>query len=181
MGLDLSHFKVIKEDEQTLFRPQEFNVVDFPEEFKAKFKDYLYYQEVEYIDWRATFQKLMQLSFEEFYERYDQFMETSEGVYHFCTKDCDNPWDDPQKFAIHVNQCETLKQNDPHIKATCEGYQRGCMREEFYKTFDHNQAVIDESVVKSMSKMCDGPECVENFIEQFILNWTDRSFVHIDY
>ena len=80
MGLDLSHFRVIKEDEQTTFRPQEFNIVDFPEDFKEKFKDYFFYQEVEYVDWESTFQKLMQLSFEEFYERYDQFMETADGV-----------------------------------------------------------------------------------------------------
>lgn len=181
MGLDLSHFKVIKEDEKPTFRPQEFNVVDFPEEFRTKFKDYLFYREVEYVDWESTFQKLMQLSFDEFHDRYDQFMETSEGVYHFCTKDHENPWDDPQKFAIHISQCETMEQNDPHVMATCEGYQRGCMKEIFYKTFDGNQVVIDEEVVKSMSKMCDGPECVENFIVQFILNWTDRSFVHVDY
>ena len=181
MGLDLSHFKVIKEDEKPTFRPQEFNVVDFPEEFRTKFKDYLFYREVEYVDWESTFQKLMQLSFDEFHDRYDQFMETSEGVYHFCTKDHENPWDDPQKFAIHISQCETMEQNDPHVMATCEGYQRGCMKEILYKTFDGNQVVIDEEVVKSMSKMCDGPECVENFIEQFILNWTDRSFVHVDY
>lgn len=181
MGLDLSHFKVVKEGDKSAQRPQEFNVADFPEEFKTKFKDYIFYRKVEYIDWEATFQKLMQLSFDEFHERYDQFMETSEGVFHFCTKDHENPWGDPQKFAIHVDQCETMEQDDPHVMATREGYQRGCMRESFYKTFDGYQVIFDEEAVKSMSKMCDGPECVENFIEQFILNWADRSFVQVDY
>lgn len=181
MGLDLSHFKVIKITEKLNSRVQEFNVSDFPEEFKIKFKDYVFYRDVEYIDWDKTFKKLMQLSFDEFYQLFDQFMETSEGVFHFCTKGYENPWDDPQKFTIHVNQCETLKHSDPHVLASFEGYQRGGMKGVFYSSFDGNQVVIDKSVTKSMLNMCDGSECVENFIEQFILNWNDNSFIHVDY
>lgn len=180
MGLDLSHFKVIREG-KTGPSIHEFNLVDAPEEFKEKFKDFIFYREVEYIDWPATFQKLMQMSFDEFHEKYDQFMETAEGVFHFCSSGHENPWDDPNKFAIHVDQCETMVQNDPHINAKCEGYQRNCMKPIFYQTFDENQMVWDKATVKSMTQMCDGPECVENFIEQFILNWADESFVNISY
>ena len=180
MGLDLYHHVVMK-PEMASFGSEKENIAEFPECCKEKFKDYVFYEDVEYIDWEATVQKLMQISFEEFSEKYEMFMESSEGLYYFCPKDSENPWDDPGKFVLHHAQCEKIIQSDPHLVVKCVGGQRGGVKPEFYKHFDAYEVICDEARVKEMAKYCDGPEQVESFIENFLLNWTEYSFATVSY
>lgn len=184
MGLDLFHNKVVSPDLGKKFGYYMENVVEFSDAFKEKFKDRIFYQDVEYIDWETTFQKLMQMSVDQFYEQYDMYGEISteeESLFKFCTKDCENPFDDPNKFTIPQSQCITIIQSDPHIIYKGIGYVRKCMNEGFYRTYDPHAVIIDKEEVKRMSKFCASPDCMETFLESFIVNWCDDSYVEVNY
>lgn len=181
MGLDLYHSVPVKIDDALNTRSSKQNLSEFPEMCKEKLKDFIFYEDVTYIDWEATFQAVMQMSCDEFYEQFELFMERDDGVFFFCTKDCENPWEDPNKFTINDSQCKFLVQSDPHIFVKSLGGMRGGMKQSFYSLFKPNEVICSVDRVKEMSKHTDSPENFEMFIENFINNWTKFSFVEVSY
>jgi hypothetical protein len=180
MGLDLYHHIVLKPD-ATAPGCEKENIAEFPECCKEKFKDFIFYENVTYIDWEATVQKLMQMSFDEFSDKYEQFMSRSDGLFYFCPAGSENPWADPNKFTISQNQCEMVVKGDPHLFIKCIGGQRGGVKGEFYRHFDSFEIICEKDKVKEIVQFCDGPEQVESFIENFLLNWSDLSFATVNY
>ena len=184
MGLDLFHNMVVAPELGEKFGYYMENVIEFPDSFKEKFKDRIFYRDVEYVDWEATVQKLFQMSLTDFYDKYENYGEmerNGETLYSFCTKDCENPFDDPNRFMIPLSQCEKVVQSDPHIIYKSLGGVRKCMSDGFYRAYDPNTIIIDKEEVKKMSRFCDGPDCMETFLESFLVNWCSDSYVEVNY
>lgn len=179
MSVDLFHHMVL--DMKADMEGEKENVVDFPECSKDKFKDFIFFELVEYIDWEATVKAVMQMDFAEFSANFEMFLETSDGLYYWCPKGSENPLGDPDKIVFHHSQCLTTKSFDPHLMVKCIGGHRGGVNPKFYEHFDANQILCERVEVKEMLKYCDGSESVESFIENFLLNWTELSFVTVSY
>lgn len=179
MGIDLFHHIVL--DSKVHTEGEKENIVDFPECCKEKFKDFIFFELVEYIDWESTVKAVMQMDFAEFSANFEMFLETSDGLYYWCPKGSENPLNDPNTMVFHHSQCLKILSCEPHLRVQCIGGQRGGVTPKFYEHFDANEILCDKAKVKEMLKYCDGPELVESFIENFLLNWTELSFVTVSY
>lgn len=172
---------IVVEPSQTLGGPFELvNISKFPEEFKKRFADRVFYSDVEYNDIISVAAKKQGVTSEEFLNAFDHFL-TQEGIAHFCLKGIENPWADPKTFSIPLIEALSYAVSDPHVIVKNVGFMRGCLNHKFFQQFDSFEIVTDAKVVSEIFNLCEGPECVEAFIDNFIINWTDNSFIQIDY
>ena len=181
MGLDLYHHIAVHPSDKTF--TETLNVSEFPQEFLDKFADFLYVVPTDYIDWEATFQELMQMSAEEVFNEYDLGLQTPDDVYHFLKKDVENPWEEPGcHFTVVERQLKIAQVDNFHINlGHGGGSMRGCMAPEFFDEYKPFTVLINKNDVSKMSKFCENADCMEMFIENFIANWEENSFLIAHY
>ena len=179
MSLDLYLHEVVP---QTMTCPscEIINVQDFPEEFKAKFADYLFDVGVEVIDWEATIESAIGLNHQSFERLFEMFLE-ADGKFFFAPHDCENPMDSPRLVVISESELKFTRHNHPHVNIQRLGYQRQGMKDKFFEKFANNQVIIDFEAVKSMLPLCANVDAMESFSGNFVSNWTDTSFVMVQY
>ena len=184
MGLDLHHFKVIDPDIPVTHEVEVFNTMDFPDDFKERFSDKIVPSVVHgMIDWEKTIREVFKMEPDDFYDRYEPFLTThtasGQEKYHFCLKSSKNPIADPASISILSSKCRHANIPSNEVHAVFLGYQRSGMRDEFLKIWKSDRIIIDLDEVKKMAKFCINTEYSENFVDNFIANWTDNSFVQI--
>ncbi len=179
MSLDLYHHEVVPQEMQCP-TCEIINVQDFPDEFKAKFADYLFDVGVMVVDWEKTIESIIGVHYGSFTDRYERFLEAG-GKFYFAPKDCENPMDSESLVVIEEHELYQAKRIDPHITVRRLGYQRKGMKDSFFTKFANNQVIIDSESVHKMMSFCDSVDSMENFSEGFIDSWTDTSFVMVQY
>ena len=179
MSLDLHLHEVIPQT-VTCGACEVINVQDFPEEFKAKFADYIFVEVVEVADWPSTIETIIGIYYSDFSRLFELFLEADEKFF-FAPKGCENPMNSPNLLVIDSAELMFISSEHPHINIRRLGYQRHGMKDKFFEKFSNNQVVTDFEVVKSMLAMCDSVDSMENFSENFVSGWTDTSFVMVQY
>ncbi len=179
MSLDL-HLHEVVPRETHCPTCEVINVQDFPVEFKEKFADYLYDLDVSVIDWEQTIQKIVGMEYRSFCEDFELVLETDDQFF-FAPKNNTNPLDSPELITIRA--VETVRQilRHPHVTINRLGYQRKGMKDAFFNKFSNNQVIIDLEVARSMLSLCDNVDSMENFSENFVSNWTDTSFLMVQF
>ena len=184
MSLDILHHVVCEKDaveagmrESTLVE----NIVDYPEEFKNKFADDIFYSKVAYVDWNKTFKKVVGLSANKFNEKFLCYKVDEHDTWHFVPVDCDNPISSKEKISITSEQQIKVMRRDPHIYARSKGSINYGMSTEFFEKFSNFEVICDLNKVKQMQQLTTTADAKEDFFSSFIYNWEDRSYVIVTY
>ena len=179
MSLDLYHHEVVS-PETRCPSCEVVNAQDFPGEFKAKFADFLFDFDVMVIDWAQTIESIVGLHYDSFLAAYEPVL-NSDGKYFFARHGCENPLSSETLIIINEDELKYIKRADPHLMVRRLGYQRKGMKDSFFANFSRDQVIIDSDVVRKMMAFCDSVDSMENFSEGFVDNWTDTSFVMMQY
>ena len=89
--------------------------------------------------------------------------------------------DSESLVVIEEHELYRAKRIDPHIMVRRLGYQRKGMKDSFFANFSRDQVIIDDKIVHKMMTFCDSVDSMENFSDGFVDNWTDTSFVMVQY
>ena len=179
MSLGLYHHEVVS-PETRCPSCEVVNVQDFPEEFKAKFADFLFDFDVMVIDWAQTIESIVGLHYDSFLAIYELVL-NADGKYFFAQRGCENPLSSELLITVNEDGLKYIKRTDPHIMVRRLGYQRKGMKDSFFANFSRDQVIIDDKIVHKMMTFCDSADSMENFSDGFVDNWTDTSFVMVQY
>ena len=179
MSLNLYHHEILPTGSNCL-SCETVNVVEFPDEFKERFADYLFEVEVDVIDWVKTIEAVVGIEYTSFMQQNEMFL-TAGGKAYFAKRGLPNPMESASLVVIDDEQLIYTSRSDPHVTVRRCGYQRKGMKDKFFARFEDSQIITDVQIIREMLKFCDSVESMENLSEGFIDNWTDTSFVMVQY
>jgi hypothetical protein len=187
MGLDIYHYRVIEPQ----YRKEDhiLNVSKLPH-IAEKFKNFVFMEEVEYIDWDKTFLSINNKIKKSFnttiiLENYHCYMISSKGYYFVHNDEKDNStiedFGDDDFLSYHedkylffpMEKLITYFLMEPHLAYKEIGYQRKGVSEIFYEKMENGTYHIDSKILKQVYKYCI-KETKSHFKKFFMDNWNQE-------
>jgi len=184
MGLDIYHLRVVKP--QYCKKDHTFSLSKFPV-LMDKFKNFVFMDDIEYIDWDKTFDTLNKKFVSNVkFEDYHCFMSSYKGYYFQYNKGENLDDIDVSKEQISnefimvdnfifvpLDKVVTYFQKEPHISYKEVGYQRKWVVEEFYEKMENGMRSTDIKTVKQAYRYC-VKDAKPSFKKLFIDNWDNN-------